>query len=516
MASQHSTPTSSAPSASLIGNVFVNRYYNLLHETPHLGHRFYTEESRISRAEPLPETWVETATTLSGIHEKIMSSDYHKMRFEIMTVDSQESTSGRVLVMVTGALYNAAGMRRMFVQTFILVSQEKSYYIYNDIFRFLDGEKVIQKFNPQFAGSTTNPHDSTVTIVKDQGFCKATTVPESPEEIDATASSEPHILKYSSFRESEAVMGSNEHTEPLQLTDVSGSSEDALVEMSASTRIVQGEDEALSSKTIEQHSAMKESKMEMPKKSYASILRLRKEGMKSATPTPSNLNSSKTSSTHEQFSSSSASQENQTAVHSRLTGQQKSLEHAEDPVIAHGDGVSVYVKSLPLNVTMADLETQFSKFGPLKSGGIDLRNQRIGVCYAFIEFEEASSAQRAIEASPINMSGRQVYVEEKRIMLFQGGRGRANQGRGYQTDSLHGRSFYGSGRVLGRGTMDSVRDFSNSRGRGIATTRGAYGTSSLGRLNSQSGITFRPMRRGGSQITRNAPPVRNRMMVAAA
>ena len=42
-----------------------------------------------------------------------------------------------------------------------------------------------------------------------------------------------------------------------------------------------------------------------------------------------------------------------------------------------GDGLSVYVKNLPLKITTSELEEEFGKFGALKSGGINLRNQRV-------------------------------------------------------------------------------------------------------------------------------------------
>ena len=39
-----------------------------------------------------------------------------------------------------------------------------------------------------------------------------------------------------------------------------------------------------------------------------------------------------------------------------------------------------------------------------------------GVCYAFVEFEDSSSAQSTIEASPVQIGGRSAYIEEKKAM----------------------------------------------------------------------------------------------------
>lgn len=44
-----------------------------------------------------------------------------------------------------------------------------------------------------------------------------------------------------------------------------------------------------------------------------------------------------------------------------------------------GDGRSVYIKNLPLNITATELEDEFKKFGLIKPGGINLRNQRVSL-----------------------------------------------------------------------------------------------------------------------------------------
>jgi RNA recognition motif-containing protein len=41
------------------------------------------------------------------------------------------------------------------------------------------------------------------------------------------------------------------------------------------------------------------------------------------------------------------------------------------------EGYSIYVKGLPGNATPALLENEFKKFGPIKSGGIQVRCQKV-------------------------------------------------------------------------------------------------------------------------------------------
>lgn len=528
MATQHATISPAAP-ASLVGNAFVIRYYNILHQTPHLGYRFYTEESRISRAELRPETAVESATSLSAIHEKIMSLDYHATRTEIMTVDTQESLAGSVLVMVTGALYNAGGVRRMFVQTFVLVPQEKSYFIFNDMFKFLDGDgKSTQQLTPPVASDTPKLLDPPANSVLDQGVNETAALPRTAlvsDSIETAVVSDVHTSEYSSsFREQEVIAVEVDHYKPPLQTEVSDLLEGTLVENAVAENIIEEQGDVFTSKSNEYQDVVEEANVEeAPKKSYASILRLQKDSSKSTVLATSAAAIPKLLSTHiERSTSSAAPQAVQSAAQFPSGGRMLSPDQTDEmsATEAEGDGRSVYVKSLPLNVTVSELEEEFSKFGQLKRGGVNLRNQRIGVCYAFIEFEETSSAQCAMEASPINMNGRQVYIEEKKIFPSRGGRSRLNQGRGYQSEGMRGRGFFNNGRVMGRIPLEADKD--TGRGRGIPAGRNGYGGGSFHvpnafrRLDSQNGNTYRPMRRAGNQMGRNGPLARNGIMVAAA
>uniref|UniRef100_A0A2P2LUN2 Uncharacterized protein MANES_12G047900 n=1 Tax=Rhizophora mucronata TaxID=61149 RepID=A0A2P2LUN2_RHIMU len=70
----------------------------------------------------------------------------------------------------------------------------------------------------------------------------------------------------------------------------------------------------------------------------------------------------------------------------------------EDGNVQEGEvgGPSIYVKGLPLDAMPALLENEFKKFGPIRPGGIQVRSQK-GVCFGFVEFDEASAVRSAIE-----------------------------------------------------------------------------------------------------------------------
>ena len=43
------------------------------------------------------------------------------------------------------------------------------------------------------------------------------------------------------------------------------------------------------------------------------------------------------------------------------------------------DGRSVYVKNLPMNITVAELEKELSNFGAVKPGGVNVKNQKVEI-----------------------------------------------------------------------------------------------------------------------------------------
>ena len=65
---------------------------------------------------------------------------------EIKTINSIDSWDGGVLVMVSGSVKTKDFVNsRKFVQTFFLAPQEKGYYVFNDIFLFVDDGAVYQQ-----------------------------------------------------------------------------------------------------------------------------------------------------------------------------------------------------------------------------------------------------------------------------------------------------------------------------------------------------------------------------------
>lgn len=476
MAGQGSA-TIATTAASVVGNAFVNQYYNVLHQSPHVVHRFYTDQSKLSRAEP--GMIVDIIATQAKIHEKIMSMDFGGIRAEIKTVDSQGSLNGSVLVIVTGSLSSQNGPQRNFVQTFFLAPQEKGYFVLNDICRYLEG--AVEPLS--HAANGTRELNMTPDVV-DQEHAVSSVLDYPATAVEDRVSTDD---SYEHAEEEEAFS-----TKEVPVEDVAPSHHDADVEPP----------EEKLSPPVEQESSEGAAKM-----SYASILRARSD-----TPgvsfTARQAVPRKATPAHNVPVVSTTSQVSQTAASSSVGPSNTSEDGATE---IGGDGQSVYVKNLPLNILQEELEKEFKKFGPLKPGGVNLRNQKAGVCFAFIEFEDSSSAHSAIEASPISIGGRQVYIEEKRLTSVgsSAGRGRLNESRGYQNDGIYGRGYYGgrgAGRGGGGGSQNSEQEL-NSRGRG---GRGSYGGGNSYAVSNygSSGNTMNGYRRADNQAGNGPRPAR--------
>ncbi|KAL3573237.1 hypothetical protein D5086_027141 [Populus alba] len=104
-------------------------------------------------------------STFGAINEKILSLGYGQVRAEIVTVDSQESYKGGVLVLVTRYLNGNDNLRQKFTQSFFLAPQDKGYFVLNDVFRDVDdsthqngNQEPASNFEALLAPDQDTPH----------------------------------------------------------------------------------------------------------------------------------------------------------------------------------------------------------------------------------------------------------------------------------------------------------------------------------------------------------------------
>ncbi|KAK8687648.1 hypothetical protein V6N13_086451 [Hibiscus sabdariffa] len=404
------------PSAQVVGNAFVEQYYHILHQSPNLVHRFYQDSSHLSRPDMYGN--MTTVTTMQAINEKVLSLNYEDYTAEIKTADAQDSFEKGVIVVVTGCLTGKDNIRKKFTQTFFLAPQDKGYFVLNDVFRYIEDTEL----------QNTVP----VNGVSEQGSTSALTPEPGPPH--------DHLAEDPLANpEEEDINNGAEVCDPSDEEEGSVIEEEVVVPQNV---VSQNESAVVDESTP----AVLE---DAPKKSYASIVKVMTSSAPSAPVhvTTRNVRAAPA----EQRSTVSAKPAPTTptvAVPNSDNAPESSNENEE------AEGHSIYVRNLPYNATPAQLEEAFKTFGPIKHNGIQVRSNKQGFTFGFVEFETPNSVHSALEASPITIGDRQAAVEEKRTStrVVSSGRGRYASGKGgFRSDSFRGRGNFGSGRGGGYG-----------------------------------------------------------------
>ncbi|XP_006338360.1 ras GTPase-activating protein-binding protein 2-like isoform X2 [Solanum tuberosum] len=415
------TAIPSAPAAQVIGNAFVEQYYQIQHHSPELVYRFYLDSSVLSR--PNSNGVMTSVTTMKNINDMICSLGYKNYKAEIKTADAQQSYKDGVIVLVTGCLTGKDNMRKQFTQTFFLAPQDKGYFVLNDVLRYAEQNE-------------TDNSSEMVNGVKD-----VAPVPLTPDPV--------HVLEPPNHRQPSS------HAEDIQIVEevVHGSLENE--------KLVGDEREIMvgAESYINAEPATSVSREDAPKKSYASIVSSQTKKGPTKIYVPSNSRMAPAKTEKQPVKSVAQAPGPESSIHTASGGNASESKDAQ----YRAEGHSIYIRNLPLNVTVAQLEVEFKRFGPIKQGGIQVRsNRQQGFCFGFVEFEDLNSMNSAIQASPVTIGGLQADVEIKRTTSRVGnGRGRFPPGRGagYRNDNFRGRGNFSAGRGYGR------NDFVGGRGR---------------------------------------------------
>ncbi|KAK9748143.1 hypothetical protein RND81_02G038800 [Saponaria officinalis] len=447
MAMQAESPAGTPP-AQIVGNAFVEQYYHILHQSPELVYRFYQDSSVLSR--PDSTGAITSATTMQGINEKILSLNYKDFVAEIKTADAQQSLGDGVVVLVTGYLTEKDNMRKKFAQTFFLAPQEKGYYVLNDVFRYIEDEST-----PEAVSAPAVGNSETVQA--------AVQIPE-PEQPRHVADLPEHVQEPVN---EEDLANEPEICDPSDIEDGSIAEEEVIDP--PPTHLDQSENNV----TVTPLPPV--SQEDEPKMSYASILKAMKTNPSPMPVRAPVVKAKRPVSDKETGGATKPAPIFETSASNSEAGPEKTdaLEEAES--------FSIYVRNLPQSATAAQVEEVFAKFGPVKQGGVQVRSNKQGFCFGFVEFESPSSMKSAIEASPILIGTRKATVEEKRTTTRgptnpNNGRGRYPSSRGgFRSDSFRGRGNFSGGRGYGRNDFRGQGEFSGRPRGGAAGGRGSEG-----------------------------------------
>ncbi|KAE8146548.1 hypothetical protein BDV25DRAFT_162280 [Aspergillus avenaceus] len=117
-----------------IAQQFVQFYYQTFDSDRQALAGLYREQSMLTF-----ET--NSVQGVASVMEKLTSLPFQKVAHQVSTLDAQPSNQqGGILVMVTGALLVDEEQKPMnYTQTFQLLPDQGSYFVFNDVFRLVYG-----------------------------------------------------------------------------------------------------------------------------------------------------------------------------------------------------------------------------------------------------------------------------------------------------------------------------------------------------------------------------------------
>ncbi|KAG6398393.1 hypothetical protein SASPL_139852 [Salvia splendens] len=453
-----------------------------------------------------------------SINDKICSLNYKNYKAEIKTANAQDSYKDGVIVLVTGCLTGKDGLRRKFTQTFFLAPQDKGYYVLNDIFRYVDenGSDMVQVVDIGVQETPSNSlepnagwlynfafvfHDYQLICLSLIAVFICSLEPAEavePPRTNLASSVMPQVEINEGVVDGEVINEGAVDGEVINEGVVDG---EVINEVVVDDEVVNGgydgnaiNDTEMADPRVNENHVLEAAESlpcspqeDAPKKSYASIVssQTKKGPIKVYVPTNTSKVVLPKIETQPVNTSEHPAPESPSPIAPTNASESRDT---QDGVEGH----SVYIRNLPLSVTASQLESEFLKFGAIKPHGVQVRSikQQQGFCFGFVEFQEFSSMQSAIKASPITIGDRQAVVEIKRTTTrVGGGRGRFTPSRGgYRNDGFRSRGNYNGGRTYVR--SDSLRghgNFSSGRsGDGYQQGRGRGGRRSSPTQNTAS------------------------------
>ncbi|CAH2037872.1 unnamed protein product [Thlaspi arvense] len=420
----------------IVGNAFVQKYYVHLYDSPAEMHRFYLEDSVLGR--PGSDGEMVSVKSLKAINDQIMSFDYVNSKIQILTADSQPSYKNGVVTLVTGLLTVKDGKRMRFSQSFFLVPKKGSYFVLNDVFRYVSDEpepnkEVVEEAIPQVV-------QTTVTNLE----------PASEVAEPVSTTTQEHVAK--------------------QTTEVAVKKPERA--------IANGHTRAPEEKAVDGIS----NGVDAPKKSFAVVVQ-------SPAQNGATFNVKASPAKPKPVGKPSA------ALESKAPAPVPAHSPAE-AIDQPGEDGCIFVANLPMDATPEQLNEIFKGFGAIKKDGIQVRSYRLkGNCFGFVTYESVEAVKLVLEAhreSAIRIGNRRVAIEVKRgnnengrISMRNGGYGSENGyrndgfrprgngvsgGRGYgrngnerRGESRSGEANNGDGKVYQNGTVKAGRESAQSR-----------------------------------------------------
>ncbi|KAL0358183.1 UNVERIFIED_CONTAM: Nuclear transport factor 2 [Sesamum calycinum] len=425
----------------VVANAFVKQYYAILNKCPENAHKFYQESSLLGW--PGADGVLTPVTTLSGINDKIMSSDCKYCSAEIKTTDAQESVEGGVIVAVTA---NAPA-------DYDGINDQPATSMQSSVHSALSDSPTSICTKAIENGQVKESFDPPVTK---EAFAKvaASTSPAASAEkapsIVAPASNEkaPLVVAPSSNEKAPSVVApsSNEKVPSVIVPALSEKVPSVAFSCCTSFKLypenhicfggvlynVAKETPAISPRTARVASNVNKQVASPTTKASAPLV---DRASKAATPA--------------------------SAVPKTLTPSNKVSPNPAPPGngspnnSAYSEATrGIYIGRLPYDITKQGIVDVVKQFGP------------DGFCCGFVEFESADSARRAVEVHHVKFGDKEAYITYKRSYSNRGndGGGRSPTRAGSRNSNLRGRE--NQARDNGRFQNENRADHNKGQTRG--------------------------------------------------
>lgn len=436
---------------SEIGCRFVQAYYEVLSKSPHKMHKFYCPQSRYTFAVGSQDS--PAVKGQEAIFQKIAELGFDDVRVDLESgsVDIQPSKQN-IMVMVTGTFSMKGQSAKPFVQT-MLLAHLGSWVVVNDVCRVLDKNALLKSCDTKVHGLNRGQEEELIAdplLAADNGAAAPSAVAaQEPQQAAAsTKAKAPEAAADSSSPGEEAQQQpGNESTEtgkgaaPEVAAAAAAAAPQqeeggACVEANGAKGVASGEKaekedtQAAAAQSTEPAACVAASAdaapapqaVEEPKAkptSYAAALLMAKS-KKSVAPRKRPAEAAGPAAPPAKAPAA--------AAHHR----------AERKPVRRSEGASVFVRNIEAATTEQDVKDAYGQFGGIKS--VSLRTER---GFGFIEFADASSVQKALEAQGNQTFSSTFVIEERRNT----GRGRGSSRFGHDDR----RDSRGRGRRGGRG-----------------------------------------------------------------
>ncbi|XVE86088.1 hypothetical protein DITRI_Ditri18aG0008100 [Diplodiscus trichospermus] len=407
---------------------FLDKYYHFLQESSKFVNRFYRDSSKITFADDQDRV-ISHVATLKTISDRFRSFADAK-KYDISTVDTQDSLGGGLVVFVVGILTTKNDETRIFSHYFFLVpDQEQDFFVLNDSFRFQDDGAFLKFPGDDDNGETSNSNQKAQRAASEFVRQYYYLLGEFPEYV------------YRFYKDSSRVCWQGQDGVKIKLTTMEAITDHFLSLFGAKKQFenfafnVQDScDNGLFLVVIGRMTSKNGNK---PKKfSQSFFLATQETGYFVLNDVLRFLDNDDDDEAMElhggQTSDSAPDQENITTDYSLadqnnaanspkniISVPEKSdasaLQETDLHIVDFLEATTIFVGNLDKEAEVEELTEAFKRFGTIKPNGVHIKSGKRNECYAFIDFESPTSVEIAVsQGSSIMIGNRKIRVEVAR------------------------------------------------------------------------------------------------------